>query len=161
MSGLLGQLYYLISGDKPVNTLNLSSRFETQVRMFKVSTNTSQHFSQPRTFTPGQRVPASVVLHYRNGVYLIDTAGEAIPGLSGKNILTWMVRIHMSPYVPFPLIANIQGTLLEKHLTHSPEDFLRLTRSSDDSVVMAKEPKREAYRYAKASFCVILVPCFA
>lgn len=91
---------------------------------------------------------------------MIDSAGDAIPGMSGKNILTWMVRIHIFPYVPFTL-TNIQGTLLEKYLTHSPEDFLRLTRSSNDSVTMAKEPKREAYRYAKASFCVILVPSFA
>jgi len=156
-SGLLGQLYYLISGDKRVDTSNLSSKFKYQVRIFKVSANTSHQFSQPQTFTPGQRIPASVILHYRDGVYLIDSAGDAVPGLSGKNILTWMVRIHIFPYVPFTL-TNMQGTLLEKHLTHSPEDFLRLTRFSN--VAMAKEPKREAYRYAKASFCVILVPSF-
>ena len=106
-------------------------------------------------------MPASVILNYRDGVYLIDSAGDAIPGMSGKNILTWMVRIHVFPYVPSPLIANIQGTLLEKHLTHSPDDFLRLTRSSDDPIVVVKEPRREAYRYAKVSFCVILVSSFA
>jgi hypothetical protein len=31
MSGLLSQLYYLISGDKPINTSNLSNGFRTQV----------------------------------------------------------------------------------------------------------------------------------
>ena len=31
MSGLLSQLYYLISGDKPINTSNLSNGFSTQV----------------------------------------------------------------------------------------------------------------------------------
>ncbi|KAI0250740.1 mitochondrial protein Pet127-domain-containing protein [Lactifluus subvellereus] len=116
MSGLLSQLYYLISGDKPVDTSNLSKSFRTQ----------------PQTFTPGQRGAASVILNYRNGVYLIDSAGDAVPGLSGKNVLTWM------------------GTLLEKFLTHSPSEFLRLTRSSDDPTAMAEGPKREAYRYAKS-----------
>jgi hypothetical protein len=54
----------------------------------------------------------------------------------------------------------MQGTLLEKLLTQSPKEFLRLTRSSD-SVVMAKEPKGEAYRYAKASFRFALVQAFS
>jgi hypothetical protein len=55
----------------------------------------------------------------------------------------------------------MQGTLMEKLLTRSPEEFLRLTRSFDNPVVMTKEPKQEAYRYAKASFCFILFPFFA
>jgi hypothetical protein len=45
----------------------------------------------------------------------------------------------------------MQGTLLEKFLTQSPRDFLQLTRSVDNSVV-DKEPRREAYRYAKVVF---------
>ncbi|KAI9509215.1 mitochondrial protein Pet127-domain-containing protein [Russula earlei] len=116
MSGLLSQIYYLISGDKHINTSNLSSNFA----------------KQPRTFTPAQRSPVSVVLHYRDGVYSVDSAGEAVSGSSSKNILTWM------------------GTLLEKYLTHPPADFLRLTRSAGDSAVVAQEPTREAYRYAKS-----------
>lgn len=115
LSGLLSQIYYLISGDKPVNTTKLS-----------------RCFRKVRTFTPGQRGAASVILHCRNGVYLVDSVEGAVPGISRKNILTWM------------------GTLLEKFLTHSRRDFLRLTRFVDDSAVVGKEPRREAYRYAKS-----------
>jgi hypothetical protein len=43
----------------------------------------------------------------------------------------------------------MQGTLLEKFLTQPPTEFLRLTRSVDNSAVVGKEPRREAYRYAK------------
>jgi hypothetical protein len=50
---------------------------------------------------------------------------------------------------------------MEKLLTHSPEAFLRLTRSVDNSVVMTEEPKREAYRYAKVSFRFISFLFFA
>ncbi|KAH9065355.1 mitochondrial protein Pet127-domain-containing protein [Lactarius vividus] len=116
MSGLLSQLYYLISGDKPINASNLSSGFSTQ----------------PQTFTPGQRGAVSVILNYRDGVYLIDSAGDRVPGFSEKNVLAWM------------------GTLLEKFLTYSPTDFLRLTRSFDAPTPLAEESKREAYRYAKS-----------
>jgi hypothetical protein len=75
MSRLLSHLYYLISGDKPIDTSNLGDAFR----------------SQPKTFTPGQRGAASVILNYRDGVYLIDSAGDRVPGLSAKNLLTWMV----------------------------------------------------------------------
>ncbi|KAI9443275.1 mitochondrial protein Pet127-domain-containing protein [Lactarius indigo] len=121
MSGLLSQLYYLISGDKPINASNLSNGFSTQ----------------PQTFTPGQRGAASVILNYRDGVYLIDSAGDRVPGFSQKNVLVWM------------------GTLLEKFLTCSPTDFLRLTRSSDAPTPLAEESKREAYRYSKSDKFVL------
>lgn len=31
---------------------------------------------QPRFFTPGQRIPSSVILQYQNGVYTTDYDGE-------------------------------------------------------------------------------------
>jgi hypothetical protein len=51
-----------------------------------------------------------------------------------------------------------QGTLLEKFLTQSPSDFLRLTRSFNVPTGLAEESKREAYRYAKVSLRFVLVP---
>jgi hypothetical protein len=51
----------------------------------------------------------------------------------------------------------MQGPLLEKFLTQSPDEFIRLTRSTGDSSVMDKEPGREAYRYAKVVFRFILL----
>ena len=53
----------------------------------------------------------------------------------------------------------MQGTLMEKLLTQSPREFLRLTRSVDNSAVVGEEPRRETYRYAKVTFRFILL-CF-
>jgi Mitochondrial protein Pet127 len=54
----------------------------------------------------------------------------------------------------------MQGTLLEKFLTHTPEEFLRLVRSVDVPTVVAEDPRNEAYRYAKVGFRFILVLFF-
>lgn len=53
----------------------------------------------------------------------------------------------------------MQGTLLEKFLTHTPWEFLGLTRSVDNRGVLTNELKREAYRYSKVGLfhsCFIL-----
>lgn len=44
---------------------------------------------QPSTFTPGQRMPKTVILNHDEGVYAIDSYEKG--GDSDKNILTWMV----------------------------------------------------------------------
>lgn len=88
---------------------------------------------QAPTFTPGQRMAASVVFNHKDGVYSIDS-DPAKDGDSDKNILVWM------------------GTLLEKYLTSSTEDFLPYMRSHPASEkITPEEPVREAYRYSKAS----------
>ena len=46
---------------------------------------------QQRNFTPGQKLPVSVVLRYQDGVYSTDS-NPADPGATEKNVLTWMVR---------------------------------------------------------------------
>ncbi|RDB18053.1 hypothetical protein Hypma_000891 [Hypsizygus marmoreus] len=116
LSGMLSQIYFLISGDKDVNTSNLSRHFA----------------KEPKTFTPGQRMPASVVMNYHEGVYAIDSDSDK-PGESDKNILTWM------------------GTLLEKYLTMDPEEFASYTRSEPPPPEEEGDPMREAYRYAKSA----------
>jgi hypothetical protein len=58
----------------------------------------------------------------------------------------------VSTYIPSllpSLTPYTKGILLEKFLTHSPSEFLRLTRSSVSPAAVAEQPKREAYRYAK------------
>ena len=46
--------------------------------------------AKPGNFTPGQRMPATVSLNYKDGVYAIDSAyGER--GNPEKNVLTWLV----------------------------------------------------------------------
>jgi hypothetical protein len=52
---------------------------------------TLQH-AKPGDFTPGQRMPATVCLNYKDGVYAIDSAyGEK--DNPDKNVLTWLVSL--------------------------------------------------------------------
>ncbi|KAF4577114.1 hypothetical protein EYR36_005101 [Pleurotus pulmonarius] len=118
LTKILSHIYFLISGDKHVDTSNLSAAFQ----------------SEAKSFTPGQRMPATVILNYRDGVYAIDSDSDS-PEATDRNVLTWM------------------GTLLEKFLTTSPQEFKSHLRStpSDPEV----NPKREAYRYAKSNSFVM------
>ncbi|KAG8214887.1 hypothetical protein J3R82DRAFT_10058 [Butyriboletus roseoflavus] len=111
LTGLLSHCYFLISSDKEVDTRSLSRAF----------------LHQPTNFTPGQRMPTSVVLNYKEGVWLIDS--DKMEELGEKNVLTWM------------------GTMLEKFLTASEGEFKKLLRSAPD-VEEDFDAKREAYRYA-------------
>ncbi|KAL0960662.1 hypothetical protein HGRIS_005692 [Hohenbuehelia grisea] len=119
LTKLLSHIYFLISGDKEVNTRSLSKSFQ----------------DEPKSFTAGQRMPASVVFNHKDGVYSIDS-DKTHPGVDERNILTWM------------------GTLLEKFLTTSPEEFQQCLRSSPPPPG-AEKPKREAYRYAKSKSFVM------
>ncbi|KAI0074011.1 Pet127-domain-containing protein [Panus rudis PR-1116 ss-1] len=113
LSGMLSQLYFLISSMKPTNTSMLSTPYANLAA----------------DFTPGQRLPVSVLLHYKDGVYATDS-DPSDPGMQERNVLTWM------------------GTMLENFLTHPPEEFETLLRKNTPP---AKEPdnRREAYRYSK------------
>ncbi|KAG6856418.1 hypothetical protein H0H87_004637 [Tephrocybe sp. NHM501043] len=114
LSGMLSHIYFLISGDKDVNTNNLSRHF--------------QH--EPRGFTAGQRMPASVILNHNDGIYAIDSDAEK-DKMADKNILTWM------------------GTLLEKYLTSTSEEFAPYMRFNPGPP-RVDNPLRDAYRYAKS-----------
>ncbi|EDR13806.1 RNA processing-related protein, mitochondrial RNA degradation [Laccaria bicolor S238N-H82] len=113
LTGMLNQIYFLISNDKGVDTSILSRHFR----------------NEPRTFTPGQRMPKTVILNHDEGVYAIDSYEKG--GDSDKNILTWM------------------GTLLEKFMTMTPEEFTTFTRS-EAATEVKDSSLREAYRYAKS-----------
>ncbi|KAI0050381.1 Pet127-domain-containing protein [Auriscalpium vulgare] len=115
LSGLLSQIYFLISEDKDVDVSTLSRPFQY------VAT----------TFTPGQRMPASVVLKHRDGVYAIDSDQKFKPS-ADKNVLSWM------------------GTLLEKFLTTETTDFAQFMRTTDPQTMLDPDPVREAYRYSKS-----------
>uniref|UniRef100_A0A0W0EVD7 Putative RNA processing-related protein, mitochondrial RNA degradation n=1 Tax=Moniliophthora roreri TaxID=221103 RepID=A0A0W0EVD7_MONRR len=97
LSGMLSQIYFLISENKEVDTSTLSAGFRRQ----------------PSNFTPGQRMAASVVFNYNDG-----------------------------------------GTLLEKYLTMSTEEFLAYMRTHPQPVIedekVSDGPTREAYRYSKS-----------
>ncbi|KAF5382603.1 hypothetical protein D9615_002963 [Tricholomella constricta] len=115
LSGMLSHIYFLLSGDKDVNTDNLSRHFG----------------KEPRGFTAGQRMPVSVVYNHDKGVYAIDSDSDNDD--VDKNILTWM------------------GTLLEKYLTATPDEFAAYIRSNPaPESPLAESPLRDAYRYAKS-----------
>ena len=94
LSGMLSHVYFLLSGDKDVNTDNLSRNFGKEVRCLLCAYNTGSDILvnnlQPRNFTMGQRMPASVLMNHNDGVYAIDSDSDK-EQYSDKNILTWMV----------------------------------------------------------------------
>ena len=59
---------------------------------------------QPTNFTPGQRMPTSVVLNHKEGVWLIDS--DKTEELAEKNVLTWMVSV-----VNFQVYPSISDAL--------------------------------------------------
>lgn len=81
----------------------------------------------------GQRLPASVTLHHRDGRYAID-ADKSMDAAIDHNIL--------ADY----------GHMMEKLLTTSHEEFLRfLSTSNDPAPTEIDEP--QAYQYSTVSGC--------
>ncbi|KAJ7505395.1 mitochondrial protein Pet127-domain-containing protein [Mycena galericulata] len=111
LTGMLSHCYFLISEHKTVDISSLSQNFR----------------NEEKNFTPGQRMPTSVLFNYKDGIYAIDSDSED----SSKNVLTWL------------------GTLLEKFLTMSKTEFGTYLRSSPP-LDGDEDPIREAYRYAKS-----------
>ncbi|KAJ7288412.1 mitochondrial protein Pet127-domain-containing protein [Mycena rebaudengoi] len=111
LTGMLSHCYFLMSDHKEVDISSLSQAFSRE----------------EKNFTPGQRMPVSVIFNYKDGVYAIDSDSED----SSKNYLTWL------------------GTLLEKFLTMPPAEFSTYLRSSPP-LPGEEDPMKEAYRYAKS-----------
>ncbi|KIK28182.1 hypothetical protein PISMIDRAFT_7693 [Pisolithus microcarpus 441] len=118
LTGLLSHVYFLVSGDRAVDTSPLSRAFAHEVT----------------TFTPGQRMPTSVILEYNDGVWSIDS--DKANEIAEKNVLTWM------------------GTMLEKFLVLPEPKFKKLLRSSPESID-DHDSRREAYRYAMSDSFVM------
>ncbi|KAF8917073.1 mitochondrial protein Pet127-domain-containing protein [Mucidula mucida] len=116
LSGMLVHIYFLLSSHRQVNLSSLTHVFA----------------KEPRNFTPGQRLPATVVFNYKDGRYAIDSLQDE---KSQKNILMWM------------------GTLLEKYLTSHADQFgafMRTTTPPPDEDVSTESMLREAFRFAKS-----------
>ncbi|KAH7915865.1 mitochondrial protein Pet127-domain-containing protein [Hygrophoropsis aurantiaca] len=120
LTGMLSHVYFLVSDDRDVDTSLLSRHFQRE----------------PTTFTWGQRMPVSVVLNYRDGVYTIDSEKSASDD-PDKNVLTWM------------------GTMLEKFLTVPESEFKQYLRSSHVEIEDDGDARREAYRYSKSNSFVM------
>ncbi|KAI0754998.1 mitochondrial protein Pet127-domain-containing protein [Daedaleopsis nitida] len=113
LTGILAQIYLLLSEEKHLNTSHLSPSFG----------------DAPRFFTFSQRLPASVILRYKDGVYATDYDAERDSTSTSEEMIL------------LPL-----GTLLEKFLTTPPSEFSKLlkTNVSDDY------PRfDDVHRYAK------------
>jgi hypothetical protein len=135
LTGFLTHAYFLLSADKLVNTVGLSSYFQKEVRsrsLLVFMSDNSVLMFQPKTFTPGQRMPVTLNLNYRDGVYSFDSGGYSAV-MADKNVLTWM------------------GTMLENFLTKDSEEFEDYMRTSENSSDVDAEPKKEAYRYSKST----------
>ncbi|KAI0632154.1 Pet127-domain-containing protein [Trametes polyzona] len=111
LTGILTQIYLLLSEEKYINISNLSTEFK----------------DAPRFFTPGQRIPVSVILHHQDGVYTTDYDGERDESTEDIILL--------------PL-----GTLLEKFLTLPTHTFdkFRKTYVANDHPAL-----EDTHRYAK------------
>ncbi|OCH91240.1 Pet127-domain-containing protein [Obba rivulosa] len=114
LTGMLSQIYLLMSQHKSFDVTPLSQHFH----------------NQRKAFTAGQRMPISVILRYKDGVYATDSDKSVFGAdVQSSNILATM------------------GTMLEKFLTHPEEQFRRLLLA--DSPVVEEERKKEPYRYSK------------
>ncbi|KAI6012982.1 mitochondrial protein Pet127-domain-containing protein [Pisolithus marmoratus] len=118
LTGLLSHVYFLVSGDRAVDTSPLSRAFA----------------HESTTFTPGQRMPTSVILNYNDGVWSIDSDKANV--IAEKNVLTWM------------------GTMLEKFLVLPEPEFKKLLRSSPQPLD-DHDSRKEAYRYAMSDSFVM------
>ena len=103
----------MLSREKLVDTSTLSAAFQ----------------NSQRNFTPGQKLPVSIMLRHKDGVWSTDS-NPSDPGASEKNVLTWM------------------GTMLEKFLTLEEDEFKKLLKETPKPELV-DDGKREAYRYAK------------
>jgi len=89
-------------------------------------------------------------MHYHDGVYTTDSF-KTPAEKTEKTILTWLVSPQDTSSVAASL-TPVQGTLLEKFLTTSPDEFsvlLKSTPLSEDHIASLQQ-EREAYRYAKS-----------
>ncbi|KAF9013467.1 mitochondrial protein Pet127-domain-containing protein [Cyathus striatus] len=115
LSGLLSQAYFLISDNKEFDISVLSNIFR----------------SEPKTFSPSQLMPVSILLKHNNGIYAVDS--HKPDDAREKNILLWL------------------GTLLEKFLTTSPEEFKNYLLTSPGPIEEEQDPRREAYRFSTSN----------
>ncbi|EKM79419.1 hypothetical protein AGABI1DRAFT_59024 [Agaricus bisporus var. burnettii JB137-S8] len=115
LSGMLCHIYFLMCGDRFVDLGTLSRDMQ----------------GEKRSFTPGQRMAASVVFNHKDGRYMIDSSAEKNDDAE-KNILLWL------------------GTLLEKFLTVPKEQFAGYLRSNTDVALPEKSTMRDAFRFSKS-----------
>ncbi|KAF5338905.1 hypothetical protein D9611_008756 [Ephemerocybe angulata] len=111
LTGILSQCYFLISGEKDVDTSTLSSEFQRKSKQF----------------TPAQRWPASVKMNYREGIYTIDSLKSELD-YPEKNILLWLGTI----LEKFLTVSPAEFSKLLQH-TPLPEATLQELRAEREA----------------------------
>ncbi|KAJ9116905.1 hypothetical protein QFC22_004562 [Naganishia vaughanmartiniae] len=122
----LSQIYFLISGFRPVNTSNLTQAFADEVGSPMRGVDTEDR----NDFTAGAKLPAMLWLrHMEDGVYAVD------------NDKRWDVEEN---------VLSDLGRVMEKMVTSDEEEMSRYMVTSPESAVPEEERnQREAYHYSK------------
>ncbi|CCM03501.1 uncharacterized protein FIBRA_05635 [Fibroporia radiculosa] len=114
LTGMLSQIYLLLSNEKPINLSTLSAHFQKESKLF----------------TPGQRMPVSVTLRYRNGVYATDSDAGNFGGTE--------------------TILSRLGVVLERFLTMLPTEYTHTYRKNAPvPLPLEKVIRKDVHRYSK------------
>ncbi|KAI0086464.1 mitochondrial protein Pet127-domain-containing protein [Irpex rosettiformis] len=114
LTGMLSQIYLMLSCERPVDLSTLSSAFK----------------KEPSSFTVGQKFPVATKLIYKDGIYSTDSFSHT-PGLTDRNVLTWMGTL-LEKFLTLP---EEQFKLL---LHSTPPPLPELTSSKRDAFRFAK-----------------------
>ncbi|KAI8987034.1 mitochondrial protein Pet127-domain-containing protein [Pilobolus umbonatus] len=112
VSSVLSHFYFVMSNFKPVDTACLSPAF----------------INESKKFTRGTRVPASIYLRWKDGVYAVDVDKS---------------------YDVEDTVLSEMGRSLEKVLTHEPSDYSRYLKNSESPLPEEQRNQRESYAYGE------------
>lgn len=118
MTSLLSQCYFLISGWRDPDTTGFSSPFA----------------SMPSGFSVGAKLPASILLNWKDGHYAIDADKTAAGEAENSNY-----------------VLTSLGKSMEKMLTATPEEYSKYMRINSWKLSEAERTAPEAYHYASTS----------
>lgn len=115
MTSLLSQCYFLISGWRNPDCTGFSAPFS----------------SLPSGFSVGAKLPASILLHWKDGHYAIDADKTAAGEAENSNY-----------------VLTSLGKSMEKMLTATPEEYAKYMRINSWQLTEQEKTKPEAYHYA-------------
>ncbi|CBQ71004.1 related to PET127-component of mitochondrial translation system [Sporisorium reilianum SRZ2] len=115
MTSLLSQCYFLISGWRNPDITGFSAPFA----------------GLPSGFSVGAKLPASILLHYKDGYYAIDADKSAAGEAENSNY-----------------VLTSLGKSMEKMLTATPDEYAKYMRINSWKLTEEEKTKPEAYHYA-------------
>ncbi|KAJ1028142.1 hypothetical protein NDA13_003588 [Ustilago tritici] len=115
MTSLLSQCYFLISGWRNPDCTGFSAPFA----------------ELPSGFSVGAKLPASILLHWKDGHYAIDADKTATGEAENSNY-----------------VLTSLGKSMEKMLTATPEEYAKYMRINSWQLTEEEKRKPEAYHYA-------------